>query len=96
VDGPLGVADGVVFVLVDDQFGGDAPLADADVQLPTQAEHLYVSVRKQEVPAKLVVYQDEHHEVGDPERAIHRLEALLDWFERHDPTLEGGDAGAES
>ena len=63
---------------------------------PTQAEQLYVSVRKQDVPAKLVVYQDEHHEVGDPERAIHRLEALLDWFERHDPTLEDGDAGAES
>jgi dipeptidyl aminopeptidase/acylaminoacyl peptidase len=160
----------VVFVLVDDQFGGDLLLSDADVQLlglggrtapvvlarrdekrrfdlaavgdrrdipvrfglpwenvetyrdissitdvgeietpllvtageddwrcpPTQAEQLYVSVRKQGVPAKLVVYQDEHHDVGDPERAIHRLEALLDWFERHDPTTEGGDAGAES
>ena len=63
---------------------------------PTQAEQLYVSVRKQGVPAKLVVYQDEHHEVGDPERPIHRLEALLNWFERHDPTLEGDNAGAES
>jgi dipeptidyl aminopeptidase/acylaminoacyl peptidase len=62
---------------------------------PTQAEQLYVSVRKQGVPAKLVVYQDEHHDVGDPERAIHRLEALLDWFERHDPTTEGGDSTAD-
>jgi len=55
---------------------------------PTQAEQLYVSVRKRGVPAKLVVHQDEHHDVGDPERAIHRLETLLDWFERHDPTVE--------
>ena len=61
---------------------------------PTQAEQLYVSVRKQGVPAKLIVYQDEHHNVGDPERAIYRLEALLDWFERHDPTTEGGDSAA--
>jgi dipeptidyl aminopeptidase/acylaminoacyl peptidase len=45
-------------------------------------------VEKQGVPAKLVVYQDEHHNVGDPERAIHRLEALLDWFETHDPTRD--------
>ncbi len=50
---------------------------------PTQAEQLYLSVKKQGVPAKLVVYQDEHHNVGDPERAIHRLEELLDWFETH-------------
>ncbi|PSQ15372.1 S9 family peptidase, partial [Halobacteriales archaeon QS_7_69_60] len=63
---------------------------------PTQAEQLYVSVRKQGIPAKLVVYQDEHHDVGDPERAIHRLEALLDWFERHDPMTESDDNGVES
>jgi len=63
---------------------------------PTQAEQFYVSIRKQGVPAKLVVYQNEHHNVGDPERAIHRLEALLDWFERHDPTTESDDAEAES
>jgi len=54
---------------------------------PTQAEQLYLSVKKQGVPAKLVVYQNEHHNVGDPERAIHRLETLLDWFERHDPEM---------
>ncbi len=50
---------------------------------PTQAEQLYVSVRKQDTPAKLIVYQDEHHNVDDPDRAIHRLEALTDWFEEH-------------
>jgi dipeptidyl aminopeptidase/acylaminoacyl peptidase len=50
---------------------------------PTQAEQLYLSVKKQDVPAKLVVYQNEHHNIGDPERAIHRIETLLEWFEEH-------------
>jgi dipeptidyl aminopeptidase/acylaminoacyl peptidase len=63
---------------------------------PTQAEQLYVSVKKRGVPAKLVVYQDENHDVGDPERAIHRLESLLEWFERHDPTVDGGTADEEA
>ncbi|PSQ38780.1 hypothetical protein BRD10_03675 [Halobacteriales archaeon SW_12_71_31] len=58
---------------------------------PTQAEQLYVSVRKQGVPAKLVVYQDEHHNVGDPDRAIHRVETLTDWFREHDPGREADD-----
>ncbi|WP_254544464.1 S9 family peptidase [Halomarina pelagica] len=51
---------------------------------PTQAEQLYVSVRKRGVPAKLVVYPDEHHAITRPKRAVHRLETLLDWFESHD------------
>jgi dipeptidyl aminopeptidase/acylaminoacyl peptidase len=59
---------------------------------PSQSEQLYVSVRKQGVDAKLVVYPDEHHDVGDPDRAIHRLEALDDWFARYDPAREA-DAG---
>jgi dipeptidyl aminopeptidase/acylaminoacyl peptidase len=58
---------------------------------PTQAEQFYVSVKKQGVPAKLVIYQDEHHDIGDPDRAIHRLETLTEWFERHDPANEGAD-----
>jgi dipeptidyl aminopeptidase/acylaminoacyl peptidase len=62
---------------------------------PTQAEQLYVSVRKQGVPAKLVIYQDEHHNVGDPDRAIHRLRTLTDWFREHgldeDPDDDGDD-----
>ncbi|WP_435178666.1 S9 family peptidase [Halorussus sp. AFM4] len=52
---------------------------------PWQAEQLYVRLKKRGVPAKLVVYPGEHHNVGDPERAIHRLRTLTDWFERHDP-----------
>jgi dipeptidyl aminopeptidase/acylaminoacyl peptidase len=52
---------------------------------PSQSEQLYVSVKKQDVPARLVVYSDEHHNIGDPDRAIHRLRELTEWFERHDP-----------
>jgi dipeptidyl aminopeptidase/acylaminoacyl peptidase len=54
---------------------------------PTQAEQLYVSLKKRGVVAKLVVYPDEHHNIGAPERTRHRLRTLTDWFERHDPAL---------
>jgi dipeptidyl aminopeptidase/acylaminoacyl peptidase len=65
---------------------------------PTQAEQFYVSLKKRDVPAKLVVYQGEHHDVGDPDRAIHRLETLSGWFEEHDPAVspEGGPGGESS
>ncbi|WP_238392184.1 S9 family peptidase [Halorussus amylolyticus] len=52
---------------------------------PSQSEQFYVSVKKQGVPARLVVYPDEHHNIGDPDRAIHRLTELREWFERFDP-----------
>ncbi|KTG09462.1 hypothetical protein AUR64_16945 [Haloprofundus marisrubri] len=55
---------------------------------PSQAEQLYVSVRHRGVDAKLVVYPDEHHNIGDPERATHRLHELTEWFETHDPARE--------
>ena len=55
---------------------------------PSQSEQLYVAARKQGVDAKLVLYPDEHHNVGDPDRAIHRLEEILAWYERHDPAIE--------
>ncbi len=68
---------------------------------PSQAEQFYVSLRKQGVPAKLVIYQDEHHNVGDPDRAIHRFEELEGWFREHDPARESeaedeGDAPDEA
>ena len=53
---------------------------------------MYVAARKQGVPARLVVYEDEHHNVGDPDRAIHRLEEVLAWYERHDPAVDALDA----
>ncbi|WP_424015431.1 S9 family peptidase [Halorubrum xinjiangense] len=55
---------------------------------PSQSEQLYVAARKQGIDAELVVYPDEHHNIGDPDRAIHRLEKILDWYETHDPTVE--------
>jgi dipeptidyl aminopeptidase/acylaminoacyl peptidase len=58
---------------------------------PSQSEQLYVAARKRGVDAELVVYPDEHHDIGDPDRAIHRLEKILDWYETHDPALEDGD-----
>jgi len=58
---------------------------------PSQSEQLYVSVRKQGVDAKLVVYQNEHHNVDNPDRAIHRLETIDDWFARYDPEREVED-----
>ncbi|TKX60323.1 S9 family peptidase [Halorubrum sp. SS7] len=59
---------------------------------PSQSEQLYVAARKQGVDAELVVYPDEHHNIGDPDRAIHRLEKILDWYEAHDPAVEAESA----
>lgn len=55
---------------------------------PAQSEQLYVSIRKQGVPAKLVLYPDENHNVGKPARAKHRLEEIAAWFDRHDPASD--------
>lgn len=58
---------------------------------PSQSEQLYVAARKQGVDAELVVYPDEHHDIGDPDRAIHRLEKILGWYETHDPAAAEED-----
>ncbi|WP_254861748.1 S9 family peptidase [Halovivax gelatinilyticus] len=55
---------------------------------PSQAEQLYVSARRAGVEAKLLIYQDEHHNISRPGRHIHRLEALTEWFEEYDPAAE--------
>jgi dipeptidyl aminopeptidase/acylaminoacyl peptidase len=57
---------------------------------PAQSEQLYVSVKKRGIPSRLVMY-DDHHNVQDPERAVHRLDQLVDWYERHDPVREADD-----
>lgn len=61
---------------------------------PTQAEQLYVSVRKQGVDAKLVIYPNEHHNIGTPERATHRIEELTEWFETHEEGVAEGASEA--
>jgi dipeptidyl aminopeptidase/acylaminoacyl peptidase len=55
---------------------------------PTQAEQLYVSVRKQGLDAKLVIYTNEHHNIGDPQRATKRIEEITEWFQKHDPEYD--------
>ncbi|MFC7202169.1 S9 family peptidase [Haloferax namakaokahaiae] len=55
---------------------------------PSQAEQLYVSASRAGVESKLVVYPNEHHDIGAPERAKHRLAALTEWFESHDSVEE--------
>ena len=59
---------------------------------PSQSEQLYVAARKQDVPARLVLYEDEHHNIGDPDRAIHRLEEITAWYDRHDPAADAPEA----
>ncbi len=58
---------------------------------PAQSEQLYVSLRKQDVAAKLVIYPNEHHALTTPERIEHRLEEISSWFERFDPAVEHDD-----
>ncbi|SHG81663.1 S9 family peptidase [Halobaculum gomorrense] len=55
---------------------------------PSQSEQLYVAAKKQGVEARLVLYEDEHHNIGTPDRAIHRLEELTAWYARHDPAVD--------
>ncbi|MXR41983.1 prolyl oligopeptidase family serine peptidase [Halobaculum sp. WSA2] len=59
---------------------------------PSQSEQLYVAARKQGVEARLVLYEDEHHNIGTPDRAIHRLEELTAWYARHDPAVDDPDS----
>ncbi|WP_284013358.1 S9 family peptidase [Halobaculum litoreum] len=59
---------------------------------PGQSEQLYVAAKKQGVEARLVLYENEHHDIGTPDRAVHRLEELTAWYERHDPAVENPDA----
>ncbi|WP_227132792.1 S9 family peptidase [Halorubellus salinus] len=58
---------------------------------PTQAEQMYLGVKKQGVDAKLVVYPELPHAYGPPETATHRLETVTEWFREHDPAIETSD-----
>ncbi|UIO99345.1 S9 family peptidase [Halobaculum sp. CBA1158] len=59
---------------------------------PSQSEQLYVAAKKQGVDARLVLYENEHHNIGTPDRAIHRLEEVTAWYARHDPAVDDPDA----
>lgn len=65
---------------------------------PTQAEQLYVSLKKRGIESKLVVYPNEHHVhyyIHNPGHATHRLETILEWFERFDTTIGGTEEDSE-
>ncbi|WP_053948335.1 alpha/beta hydrolase family protein [Halolamina sediminis] len=59
---------------------------------PSQSEQLYVAAQQAGADCRLVVYEDEHHNIGDPDRAIHRLEEITAWYRRHDPAVSDPDA----
>ena len=63
---------------------------------PPQADQLHVALRKRDVPSKLIRYPETNHAYGSPETAIHRLEAVTEWFERFDPDHERGDDSTAS
>ncbi len=48
-----------------------------------QAELLYMALKKRGVPTELVIYQDEHHAITKPRRAIDRLERICRWLEKY-------------
>lgn len=45
-----------------------------------QAELLYMTLKKRGVPTELVVYQDEHHAITKPKRAVDRLRRIARWL----------------
>lgn len=59
---------------------------------PSQSEQLYVAAQRAGAECRLVVYEGEHHNIGTPDRAIHRLEEVLAWYRRHDPAVDDESA----
>ncbi len=59
----------------------------------SQAEQLYLALKKRGVATQLVVYQGEHHTVSRPRRAIDRLRRIVEWLGRYDgPALDDDSA----
>jgi len=49
----------------------------------SQAEQLYVALKKRGVPTQLVIYQGERHAITAPKRAMDRIERICKWFALH-------------
>jgi dipeptidyl aminopeptidase/acylaminoacyl peptidase len=49
----------------------------------SQAEQLYLTLKKRGVPTQLVIYQGEHHAITRPRRAIDRLIRIGRWLARY-------------
>lgn len=48
-----------------------------------QSEQLYITLKKRGIPARLVIYQGEHHAISKPKRAIDRIRRISQWFADH-------------
>ncbi len=49
----------------------------------SQAEEMYLALKKRGVATELVIYPNEHHAISGPERAMDRLLRIADWFYRY-------------
>jgi dipeptidyl aminopeptidase/acylaminoacyl peptidase len=65
---------------------------DHDVPI-TQAEEMFMALRKQGVPAQLVRYPGEGHGVSGPRHVQDFYGRILDWFDRH---VKGGGSTAST
>jgi dipeptidyl aminopeptidase/acylaminoacyl peptidase len=63
--------------------------SEQDLRCPLgQAERYYHSLKRNGVPAELVVFPGENHELsrgGRPRHRVQRFEIILDWWSRHLP-----------
>lgn len=61
--------------------------SEADYRCPVeQAEQWFTALQYRGVETRLIRYPNECHELsrsGRPDRRIHRLDAIIDWFETH-------------
>ncbi len=49
----------------------------------SQAEQLYLALKKRGVPTELILYQGERHAITKPKRAIDRIRRISAWFARY-------------
>lgn len=63
--------------------------SEQDLRCPlSQAERYYAALLRQGVEAELLIFPGENHELsrsGRPRHRLQRLEAVLDWWDRHLP-----------
>lgn len=56
---------------------------ESDHRVPIEeAEQMYVALKKQQVPAKMIRYPDSYHGGWTPWRYVHRLYSTLEWWEQ--------------
>jgi dipeptidyl aminopeptidase/acylaminoacyl peptidase len=67
--------------------------SEQDLRCPlSQAERYYAALRRHRVPAELVIFPGEDHELsrsGRPRHRLQRFEIILDWWSRYLPVAGG-------